>query len=169
MRDFSGEALLGTSAFTLRVFGADSGYLYLFANGSDASYAILRVTPDGTTEQILFTATGGSASGKITQALLAENGVIYFSTEDGFYALPASGGQPRRLTANYTSVPFYLWEGELFFIDAQANLCAVQTNGGGAKEAGGRLRPLPTGRVRRDCLLHIGGLRRFRVKRDLCA
>lgn len=134
VRDFSGEALLGTSSFTLRVFGADSGYLYLFANGSDASYAILRVTPDGTTEQILFTATGGSTGGKITQALLAENGVIYFSTEDGFYALPASGGQPRRLTANYTSVPFYLWEGELFFIDAQSNLCAVQTNGGGARK-----------------------------------
>lgn len=134
VRDFSGEALLGTSAFTLRVFGADSGYLYLFANGSDASYAILRVTPDGTTEQILFTATGGSTGGKITQALLAENGVIYFSTEDGFYALPASGGQPRRLTANYTSVPFYLWEGEIFFIDAQSNLCAVQTNGGGARK-----------------------------------
>ena len=140
VRDFSGEALLGTSSFTLRVFGADSGYLYLFANnsnpssGSDAPYAILRVTPDGTTEQILFTATGGSTGGKITQALLAENGVIYFSTEDGFYALPASGGQPRRLTANYTSVPFYLWEGELFFIDAQSNLCAVQTNGGGARK-----------------------------------
>ena len=140
VRDFSGEALLGTSSFTLRVFGADSGYLYLFANnsnpssGSDAPYAILRITPDGTTEQLLFTATGGSASGKITQALLAENGVIYFSTEDGFYALPTSGGQPRRLTANYTSVPFYLWEGELFFIDAQANLCAVQTNGGGARK-----------------------------------
>ena len=134
VRDFSGEALLGTSAFTLRVFGADSGYLYLFANGSDASYAILRVTPDGTTEQILFTATGGSTGGKITQALLAENGVIYFSTEDGFYALPTSGGQPRRLTANYTSVPFYLWEGEIFFIDAQSNLCAVQTNGGGARK-----------------------------------
>lgn len=134
VRDFSGEALLGTSAFTLRVFGADSGYLYLFANGSDAPYAILRVTPDGTTEQILFTATGGSTGGKITQALLAENGVIYFSTEDGFYALPASGGQPRRLTANYTSVPFYLWEGEIFFIDAQSNLCAVQTNGGGARK-----------------------------------
>lgn len=140
VRDFSGEALLGTSSFTLRVFGADSGYLYLFANnsnpssGSDAPYAILRVTPDGTTEQILFTATGGSTGGKITQALLAENGVIYFSTEDGFYALPASGGQPRRLTANYTSVPFYLWEGEIFFIDAQSNLCAVQTNGGGARK-----------------------------------
>ena len=82
----------------------------------------------------MFTATGGSTGGKITQALLAENGVIYFSTEDGVYALPASGGQPRRLTANYTSVPFYLWEGEIFFIDAQSNLCAVQTNGGGARK-----------------------------------
>lgn len=131
VRDFSGEALFGTSAFTLRVFGADGAYLYLFANGSDASYAILRVTMDGTSEQVLCTSNGGS---KIAQALLSGDGTIYFSTGEGFYALPASGGQPRQLSAKHTSVPFYLWEGELFFIDAQSNLCAVQTNGGTARK-----------------------------------
>lgn len=131
VRDFSGEVLFGTSAFTLRVFGADGAYLYLFANGSDASYAILRVTMDGTSEQVLFTSNGDS---KIAQALLSGDGTIYFSTGEGFYALPASGGQPRQLSAKHTSVPFYLWEGELFFIDAQSNLCAVQTNGGTARK-----------------------------------
>ena len=36
VRDFSDEALLGTHAFSLRVFGSDSSYFYLYANAADS-------------------------------------------------------------------------------------------------------------------------------------
>lgn len=142
VRDFSGEALAGAHPFILKVFGVDGAYLYLYANRSDYvwegenPYSILRVSLDGKQEQILYAADGSSAGGKILQALLAD-GTVYFcmwEAEGGFYALDASGGQPRWLAANHTSDPVYLWNKELIFVDVQGNLCAVRTDGGTSRK-----------------------------------
>lgn len=142
VRDFSGEALTGAHPFTLTVFGVDKGHLYLYANRSDYvwkgenPYSILRVSLDGKQEQILFSANGISAGGKIAQARLSGSSVYYcmWEGEGGFYSLNAAGGKPRWLTANHTYDPFYVWNNELIFVDTETNLCAVRTDGSSSRK-----------------------------------
>lgn len=164
VRDFSGEALLGTSAFTLRVFGADSGYLYLFANGSDASYAILRVNA-GWNNRADFVYRHrrfcqrqdypGPSRGERGHLLLHGRRLLCAAR----VRRPAA---PPHRQLHIRPVLSLGGRAVLHRRPSESMRCADKR--GRCKEAGGRLRPLPTGRVRRDCLLHIGGLRRFRVQ-----
>lgn len=151
VRDFSDEALLGTHAFSLRVFGSDSSYFYLYANAADSvsgevsPYAILRVSLDGQAEQLLFGADGLSAGGRISQAILAENTVYYSLSagNSGIYALDSAGGQPRQLSSMSVSGSFCYWNGELIFTDTGTNLCAMQSESGSNRQLveGGVLSP----------------------------
>ena len=167
VRDFSDEALLGTHAFSLRVFGSDSSYFYLYANAADSvsgevsPYAILRVSLDGQAEQLLFGADGLSTGGRISQAILAENTVYYSLSagNSGIYALDSAGGQPRQLSSMSVSGSFCYWNGELIFTDTGTNLCAMQSESGSNRQLveGGVLSPpvVRGGTVYYLSLIHI--------------
>ncbi|WP_050699260.1 DUF5050 domain-containing protein [Anaeromassilibacillus senegalensis] len=142
LRDFSSEALLPNQKFTVHLFGRSGAYLYLYANSSEPwketlPYTILRVSTDGKTEKILFSADGKTAGGTVSQAVLSGNTLYYSLSGGGFYALNANGGVARWLSSNTTAEPFYVWKNELLYLDAENYLCSIQTDGSGGERLTG--------------------------------
>ncbi|WP_195985992.1 DUF5050 domain-containing protein [Clostridium sp. D33t1_170424_F3] len=142
LRDFNSEALLANQKFTVHLFGRSGAYLYLYANSSEPwkeplPYTILRVSVDGTTEKILFSADGRTAGGTVSQAALSGNTLYYSLSGGGFYALNANGGTARWLSGSTTAEPFYVWNNELFYLDEEYYLCSIQTDGSGGERLTG--------------------------------
>ena len=140
MRNLSGEALLPNGAvFTLKVFGADNKFVYLYADrGNDAEaggnpYVFLRVSLDGLHPETLFSADGSAVGGTLAQAVFDQGAVYYALREGGLYALGAAGGEPRKLSGDLPNGPLHVYNKELIFADPSGSLRAVRVDGSGGR------------------------------------
>ena len=86
----------------------------------------------------------GSTGGKITQALSRRTGSSTSPRKTASMRCPRPAASRAASPISFIR-PVLSLGGRDIFIDAQSNLCAVQTNRGRRQEAGGRPRPLPTG------------------------